>query len=61
MSKKVEKSKELALTIEQLETAIRDWETIIEPSKADTAPQELSLRAQSLLKKLRQQIDELSQ
>ncbi len=60
------KSKELISTLSQLENAIREWETTSEEiAKGHTNPSEKHLThapqlAQSLLKRLRDQIDELS-
>ena len=62
MNKPPPRSKELKSTLSQLESAIRDWEGIIvETPTKDTASQELAQRTQGILKKLKQQLDELSE
>jgi hypothetical protein len=65
MPKKDAKSKELSQelnqTLKQLETAIHDWDGImVDPQPKDTVSQELKQRTQTLLKKLRRQLDGLS-
>jgi len=59
------KSKELIATLSQLENAIRAWETSSKEDSSDEKTAESTMTqapqiAQSLLKRLREQIDELS-
>ncbi len=60
------RSKELISTLLQLESAIREWESTSEEiAKGISSPNEKPMTqapqlAQSLLKRLREQIDELS-
>lgn len=61
-SEKSEKSTELERTLSQLESAIKDWESVLTDKDRQESQQQIHAPqlAQSLVRRLREQLDELS-